>query len=45
MAEWAGFCADNPQYLTVNQPYVNMITMAINKGIQNITDLTDPLTI
>jgi hypothetical protein len=36
---------DNPQYITANQPSVNMITMATNKGIQNITDLTDPLTI
>jgi hypothetical protein len=45
LAEWAGFCVDNPQYLTVNQPSVNMITMATNKGIRNVTDLTDPLTI
>jgi hypothetical protein len=45
LAEWARFCADNPQYLTVNQPSVNLITFAINQGIQNITDLTDPLTI
>jgi RNase H-like domain found in reverse transcriptase/Integrase zinc binding domain len=45
LTEWVRFCADNPQYLTVNQPNVNMITMTINQGIQNITDLTNPVNI
>jgi Reverse transcriptase (RNA-dependent DNA polymerase)/RNase H-like domain found in reverse transcriptase/Integrase zinc binding domain len=45
LTEWVRFCTDNPQYLTINQPNVNMITMTINQGIQNITDLTDPINI
>ena len=43
LTEWAQFCADNPQYLTVNNPSVNYITMSLTKGIDNIKRLSDPI--
>jgi hypothetical protein len=45
LSEWTKFCSDNPQYLTVNHPNVNYITMSLNKGIENLKDLTGPLDI
>ena len=43
LTEWAQFCADNPQYLTVNNPLVNYITMSLTKGNDNIKQLSDPI--
>jgi hypothetical protein len=45
LSEWAQFCAENPHYLTVSAPTINSMTFAMDKGIQNITDITIPLEI
>jgi hypothetical protein len=48
LTEWAQFCADNPQYLTVNSgetPSIHVVSFSIDQGIKNLTDQINPLTI
>ncbi len=46
LIEWAQYCEDHPEYLTINNPPpVPTITMAITRGIDNVTDITTPVTI
>jgi hypothetical protein len=46
LKEWAKFCEENPQYLTVNNSLTVMqITKAISRGIENIKDVVTPLDI
>jgi hypothetical protein len=43
LAEWAQFCIENPQYLTINSFQVNMLTSTLTKGINNIQNYTVPI--
>jgi hypothetical protein len=45
LSEWTQFCAENPQYLTVNDANVSFIAMKLDKGIENIKRLIDPIKI
>jgi hypothetical protein len=48
LAEWAQFCADNPQYLTINSvetPSIHAVSFSLDQGIQNLNDQIDPLII
>ena len=45
LAEWAQFCADNPNYLTVNSEPVKNLVLSIHQGLTNITDVVTPIEI
>ena len=46
LKEWDTFCKENPQYLTVNNsPTIYQITSAINKGIDNLKEVSSPIEI
>jgi hypothetical protein len=48
LAEWAQFCADNPQYLTINSvetPSIHAVSFSLDQGIKNLNDQIDPLII
>jgi RNase H-like domain found in reverse transcriptase/Integrase zinc binding domain len=45
LSEWAQFCIDNPNYLSINNPTVNSLSHSLIKGITNIQDVTAPLEI
>jgi hypothetical protein len=48
LTEWAAFCADNPQYLTINSNdthTIKMISYSLDTGIQNLRDQINPILI
>jgi transposase InsO family protein len=45
LAEWAQFCADNPNYLTVNTEPVKQLVFSIHQGLANIKDVVTPIEI
>ncbi len=45
LEEWAEFCQNNPQYLSINYPTVNSMNYAIKRGIENIKDIVSPINI
>ena len=46
LKEWENFCTANPQYLTVNNsPTIYQITKSINKGIDNLKEVSSPIEI
>jgi hypothetical protein len=45
LTEWNKFCQENPQYLTITEPEIKTVTLALTQGISNVTDFTKPLNI
>jgi dUTPase len=45
LEEWADFCVQNPQYLTVNKREAINVVSAVDIGLQNLRDITEPLKI
>jgi len=43
--EWATFCTNNPHYLTVNSPTINLLTLSLQQGISNLKNYLQPLDI
>ena len=37
LQEWAKFCSDHPEYLTVNTPTINYITQVLEETVDHIT--------
>jgi transposase InsO family protein len=45
LAEWAQFCNENPNYLTINNHSVNLVTSSLTNGIKNLESYTVPINI